>query len=545
MIEAGCTAERKAVGIDTACILLLVLISAAPYVASVGFYSDDWGLVGEFLKGRTSFADLLGDYPGRPVQGAYILLLFKVFGLNPLGYHLINTAVIALCALALYLLLLRLDFRRPEAFATVAVFTVLPQLSTIRVWVATVQVPLSMLAALASMHAQTSFLRTGRWPWIALAVACAAISALSYEIFAPLIVAFPVGLVVADRQRKGQVLLTREKVFLIAITVLTIMISVLVKMAISDRMQPLSKLYPFLAIPLQAFDPGFDWRTQSGPNLFAGIDVYGFQTLRGWGNAISSLLTGQIGLGAIGAGIAIGGLTTWRMWNAGPMRPAIMAVVGLATFLLGHAVFLVLGGLLLSPTGLSNRVTMAAAPGLAMIFVAAMCWVTQLSSERIRGPVMATTIGLVVAVAMLRISIIESYWVDASRRQQQILTAAKRDLAGLPQGSTIILGGVCPYAGPGVVFETYWDVGPALSIILDRQISGDIATDRTRSGPIGLETSLYGELTGYPYGLGLFGYQPDRRRVVRLTNPKVARAFLSESHGASCPRSYPGQGELI
>ena len=529
---------------DAICIGLITLVTALPYVGSIGFYSDDWGLVGEFLQGRTSFADILGDYPGRPIQGAYILLLFKAFGLNPLGYHIVNTIVLGLCAIGLFALLLRLRFSRTSAFATTVIFLVLPQLSTIRVWVATVQVPLSMLAALASMHAQISFMETRRRAWILWAVAAAVISALSYEIFAALILCFPIGLLLS-RPNFSFRKIPRETLFLGIAILSAIALIVVVKLAISDRIEPISKLYPYLSVPLRAFDPHFDWHTESGPNLFAGFNVYVWQTLIGWVRAFVATVTARAGLAPILAALAAGGLTLWRLRSEPPSRPGRLALAGVAVFLLGHVLFLVVGGFLLSPTGLSNRVTMAAMPGFAMLLVALLIWAAWLVPEPRRALAFSCGVAVLVCVATTRLAIIENSWVDASDRQQVILSAAKRDLAAVPEGSTVILDGVCPYTGPGVVFETSWDVGPALSIVLDRQLAGDILTERASVNEKGLETSLYGERTAYAYGTRLYVYRPHDHRVAHLTDAADARAYFSGRTPPDCPVSYPGQGELI
>ncbi len=152
---------RKSVVTDAVCLALVTFVSAAPYITKLGFYSDDWWLLETFSSSRTSLGAVLEDFSVRPLQGIYAAALFRVFGLAPLGYHLVNTAMIALAVVLLYLLLLRLRFSRSEALGVSLLFLMLPQLSTIRVWYSTVQVPLSMALALLSMHAQISYARCG------------------------------------------------------------------------------------------------------------------------------------------------------------------------------------------------------------------------------------------------------------------------------------------------------------------------------------------------------------------------------------------------
>lgn len=160
-LARGIAQTRTASAIDAACAALVTLVSALPYVSHLGFYSDDWGLLAGFSTPGPHSIE--GDgFPGRPIQGIYLTLLFRAFGLDPLGYHLVNTAVLAVSAALLCSLLARLRVGRAQSFATTILFVMLPQLSTVRVWYAAFQVPLSMMLMLVCMHCQLSFSRSGK-----------------------------------------------------------------------------------------------------------------------------------------------------------------------------------------------------------------------------------------------------------------------------------------------------------------------------------------------------------------------------------------------
>ncbi len=92
---------------DAMCAAAVTIISALPYLSHLGFYSDDWGLLARFSTSATqSFAAVVSDgFPARPIQGIYSLLLFRAFGLNPLGYHVVNAVVLAASAALLCLVL--------------------------------------------------------------------------------------------------------------------------------------------------------------------------------------------------------------------------------------------------------------------------------------------------------------------------------------------------------------------------------------------------------------------------------------------------------
>jgi hypothetical protein len=223
-----------------------------------------------------------------------------------------------------------------------------------------------------------------------------------------------------------------------------------------------------------------------------------------------------------------------------------LLLLGLAAFLLGHATFLVVMSILFTPTGMGNRVLVAAAIGVAMIFIALMAWTRGVAGRRGRlaFPVL---VGIVVGLAALRTSFVAQHWAAAHSAQQGILSSARRDLGGLPAGATVLLDGVCPYIGPGVVFETWWDVAGALSLTLGRPIKGDAVSARTSLSERGVETSIYKEPAVYPYGRTLFVYNPAFGRAVRLSSEAAARRYFAQPGRwpTACPASFVGHGTDI
>jgi hypothetical protein len=95
---------------------LLVAISFLPYVFRLGFYSDDWAFLAVLDAGaQQGFAGLfatLSENPNlyaRPVQTVHMMLLHEAFGLEPLGYHLVNSATLVAAAVLMYLASRRLE----------------------------------------------------------------------------------------------------------------------------------------------------------------------------------------------------------------------------------------------------------------------------------------------------------------------------------------------------------------------------------------------------------------------------------------------------
>jgi hypothetical protein len=101
------------------CLFLLfsIWVSAALYLWWLGFYSDDWAFLGtltlsddQSLPGliRTFFTEKPDDWV-RPVKGLYHVVLYSLFGLQPLGFHLVNTTVLMLGVVLFYLVLRELN----------------------------------------------------------------------------------------------------------------------------------------------------------------------------------------------------------------------------------------------------------------------------------------------------------------------------------------------------------------------------------------------------------------------------------------------------
>lgn len=271
------TPERE-VRRDLLCLALITGLSAIPYVANLGFYSDDWGLfAGYHFHG---FRDLFSTFPGRPVQAIYSVLLFSIFGMNPLGYHIVNTGVIAAAVMLLYALLIRLSLGRGLAFGVGLIFVVLPQLSTIRVWIAAAQIPLSMVLALTSVHAQLTFDRTGKVLAAVIAAIAAVLSIAAYEIFAPLIASLALKLLWDRRHERRAMILTAGVVALLTF-------AVVYKIGLAnDRAGAILDGRRYLQGLLRLLSPTYDWRVDSSLNLFAAAEVHFWLVLKVWLQAL-------------------------------------------------------------------------------------------------------------------------------------------------------------------------------------------------------------------------------------------------------------------
>lgn len=537
-------------------LLLITCLSAAPYVTRLGFYSDDWFEISSFhfdsLAGKFGIASVLPGFSARPLQGLYLALLFRIFGLEPLGYHLVNSAVIAACMPLLYWLLVRLDIDRRTAFAATVILIALPQLSTMRVWYVAFQIPLSLLLMLISMHCQLSFARFGRILWAVGGAIAALLSIAAYEIFGPLLVAFAIWLGAAHHLRaKATAGTGLRRPALLGLLLLVLVAGLIFLKSVGSERAPVPSVGMYAKGLIQLVRPDYEYRVDYGLNLFAAVEVHFLSTFVGWMKAAIGLASGRFGLVATGSALAAAALTFWRLQaqsNDGDRPGARRALAfGIAAFVLGHAVFLIVPAILFSPTGIGNRALVAAALGVAVILASAIAYAVRLAPLRYRNPLFAGVTSLALLLGLCRLFEIENYWAEAPRLQRDIMTLAKADLRALPEHPTVILDGVCPYHGPAILFETWWDVSGALSLTLGRQVRGDAASSRMSLAPAGIATSIYGEPAFYPYSPRLFAYNPNLRLVVPLPDAAAARAYFGRSDRwpKPCPTGYVGHGVLV
>ena len=156
-------------------LVAIVVGSAALYVTELGFYSDDWAFLGSLAThgdhssvgppGGQDFTPLIRP---RPTQVAYQTVLFGLFGLEPVGYHVVNAALLAAMAVLFYAALRELRLPRLVAVAVPAVYALLPHYSTDRFWFASFGYTLSMALYFLSAVADLRALKAGgrsRWAW--------------------------------------------------------------------------------------------------------------------------------------------------------------------------------------------------------------------------------------------------------------------------------------------------------------------------------------------------------------------------------------------
>jgi hypothetical protein len=126
----------------------------------------------------------------RPAQALYLTLVYKAFGVHPLGYHIANAVLLATAVYLFYLALSILGQSRFLAIAVPLVYMLLSNYSTNRVWLV---VPGNLCMAFCALNLY-ALLRTAQTrgsvalAWAALSLVALVASALAWEIAMPLLV---------------------------------------------------------------------------------------------------------------------------------------------------------------------------------------------------------------------------------------------------------------------------------------------------------------------------------------------------------------------
>lgn len=542
--------------VDGLLIGAVVLASAGFYVGYLGFYSDDLAfLEGMVLGGPDrSFPALLRDALWansiwtRPVQALYATALYQAFGLAPLGYHLVNTVVIATGVSFFYLALREFAMARPVAFAVALLYGLLPHYSTDRYFYMVFQAPLSMTTYFLSLYAELRSVsaRAGRawWSWRALATGAMLVSVLSYEVFLPLFFLHPLLAWLRRRELTGRTRVTAGEALQVAVLpALLIVAASVFKAATSDRLQA------------------------------AGLDEHLGWFARFLAKGAWTALAGDFGLGLprvmadvvvnheVGAVLAAGLVVVllvfawlWRMGADAAMadlatvRRLLMGAV--AFFAGGYSIFLFSFMAAITSTGMDNRTAIAAAVGVAfgaVALVTGLC--SLLRTPRARAGLFAALLALACGSGFVLVNVLGLYWATAAKEQARVLTALRRDLPTPAPGTMLVLDGLCRYVGPGAVFETWWDTTGAVRMLYgDKTLQADVITPRTLVTEAGLVSRIY-NMTNGPYHFdALQVYDVREGATYRLADAESAREYFRTRNpmfDGGCRPDMAGVGERV
>ena len=377
---------------DAADCVFLACVSLASslwYLTRIGFYSDDWELIEWFrLSPFRSLRGLLGSnfFIDRPAQGLYSVLLYRLFGVNPLGYHVVNAVVLASISVLLYLVLRSVQPSRLVALSVALVYCTLPNYSTCRMWFAVFAAPLSiafyLLSLLIDLHAAplqgARFVRRR-----AAAVAALLASVLLYETALPFFAFNP--LIVWYSQKRDRTLLparseescgragiapSRVWLGFAGLNAIVLVAVGIFKARTAARFRaPQGMVALVWSIASGSFrgdfrpgDYGLNFRAAFEANYVDYLFrlpqiVWALQQQHphAWLPALAF---------AFGAGVFL--YVKSVVDGPTPRQSIALILIGVATFVLGYAIFFTNRAIQITPTGVGNRTSNAASLGVAM-----------------------------------------------------------------------------------------------------------------------------------------------------------------------------------
>jgi hypothetical protein len=548
-VAAGSAARSWAQpALDCAFLGVAVVVSLVVYVWSLGFYLDDYATL--WRMSASDNQSLFGLYDAvrpstgqRPLQAGIFAFLYRLFGLDPLGYHLFNAALLVSIAILLYLVLRELRLPRAICVAVPLVYSMLPHYASERFWLNAFQISLSTAFYLISLYAGLRAVRASTWAlggWLVVAVVGIAGSLLSYELAFPLF-ALNLALVWWASRQSGWTRANRGRLTTIIaiLAVGMIAVGVLKTAAVATHGQNgygigfhggAAHHYAYLA--WGAFKVNFGTYLAAFPYVLWWIFSHRFSPA----NA--------------GVAAAVGILAFLYLWPLARAERTLRAPSGiwralvgggLLALVLGYSTFLAASTFLFRSAGIDNRINAAAALGVAAALVGGIAWVAQHLQSRHGDVVFAGGIACVVAAGALTIQTLGTFWTQAADKQHTVMAAILADAGSIPASGTFILDGTCPEVGPTPVFADDADLVAALKIKLGERAPAraDVASDGLRAADGRLDLTLryadHSDTRKYPLTTTLVVYDYAGRRVVPLATEAQARSYTARRRSPSCP----------
>jgi hypothetical protein len=535
--------------LDAIVLVAAVVVPVVNQLPRLGFYSDDWAFLAVMHQSPDqSFLGVAralfeGDNAFRPIQWVTLAALYKLFGLDPLGYQLFNTAVLALSVVLLYVSLHRLGEPSLLVIGVALLYALLPQYSTDRLWMSTIQANVSAALYFASFIADGEAARSPHrfWGWRALGLLCLVVSALAYEVFLPLFLVGPVILLLVQATSDASRMRRPALVTILATNVLGVLVLVGLKASMITRDVTVAR----------AHYPGWVAR-----RLWHALRVsYGDHVLQIPYTVeviARRYATGAVLMAAAIVGLAIAAYLLRRSRRAATegtlpsvRRMAVYVPVGLVVFAAGFAIF--------PPeppnAGLNTRALDASAVGVALSLVGAIgCLARTTANQRWWPRIFAASIAVLGASGFLTVHTVTQFWVHGYERQREVLTAIRERFPRIDAGTSFILDGVCPYEGPAIVFDTTWDLAGGLMLLYEQpDIRADIALPSNATVvDDGVVIRTYGEDNTYPFDrLVVFNFA--RREASALSTAASARAYFGTDRRwqQDCPDGWHGLGAPI
>jgi hypothetical protein len=550
---SAATADEAVQGRRTSSKLLAALVIATvaaiptiPYLSRLGFYLDDYYFLGAMSASHDRslpglFEALLDvDQKAwlRPAMYVGFGGLFRLFGTNALPYHLFVAVLIPLSAVLLYLLLDRLRAPGFLALGAPIVFAAAPHYSTDRFWLASYPAPASVALALAALYAFLRAREARSWKlaaWLVSGSGALVLSALLYEVAIPLLGVGILGLWYGAREdaRSRHVTAATASLLLLAALVYKTLAATTLVGNSSYRVGYESGVLHHLGYLLSgSVKVNFGTYAVALPYVVGWIIVH----RPTWTALGESVVVGVVVLTYLASGrcsLELPPQNETRTW----LR---LVVAGIALIALGYASFLVTEKIYFTSAGIDNRVNIVSSMGVAVVAVGLILGAIQHLPPHRQPLGFAFACAVLAATGTLITGTLADYWATARDRQDEVVARLRSALPTSLTNTTVVLDGICPEIGPGVVFTASYDLTGAMRLSYrDPTIGAPVATEAVEAGPRALvvSTVLFGNVNphAYPYGPRLLVFDWRTGGAVPLRDAGEARRYLATHPRPPCP----------
>jgi hypothetical protein len=216
-------------------------------------------------------------------------------------------------------------------------------------------------------------------------------------------------------------------------------------------------------------------------------------------------------------------------------------------FYLGYSIFFFNNRVGFSPSGMDNRVAIAASIGIALLVVGVVGWVCSFLPNLIGKWLFSTLLAIFCLTGFVITNTLGQFWVSASSKGNAVIYDVKSAFPAFPRNGTIIVDGICPYFGPAPVFEASWDLKGALEIFYKEKVNADIVTPRLKVTDTAIKTQIYTFETFYPYE-NLYIYNYKNKKAYLIPDKDSANAYFAQfnpDRNNGCPPAVAGNGVSI
>lgn len=461
------------------CLVALEIITFGRSIRQVGFYLDDWSMLNRLSSGPQQLFAMMHNYflqdpkvTIRPVQVIYQAILFSIFQLNPLGYHLFNATLEVICATLLYFCLKRISGSAGLGYVAAALFLVYPVHDSSHYWVLCHAVNLSLALYLGSLWFAIKWAERGCKKFLLAMFVCFAVSIFNYETMLPLsaLTAVAVWSVSGSKQKSAFAFLLHA--FAVAALV------------VYQR-----KLVPMFGLAWYhkaEFDPLLMFRTVSeGFALTSPPSVVSFSLIQSAKVLNELRLADYLALTAVAAITALGVLITTARIDERQIRGGKMVGIGVLVILAAFSIFGLNSEYAPTLVTLVNRINTGAAIGWAIIAASAVVFTTT-KAPRWR-PVVAAVAGLSAAFFATTDWSMAQPWVVSWKMQHRIMQIAQANSPQFAAKRPVLLLNCPRYVMWAPVFDGVWDFQSMLQLATKNDsLQGNVVSERLKVTPTGL-----------------------------------------------------------